>query len=357
MKICHVNLAKGFRGGERQTQLLIEALARLDVEQCLVARYDSPLHDKLAEIPNFTSFRVRKPYMAYLSSVEQYQPDLLHAHDAKAAQWSLLNYLLRRTPYLMTRRISRTSKNRMFTRAVYRNASKVVALSSAVRDSIHKLMPAIPVDVIPSMYASLAVDWEKVKQLSQRYSGYFVIGHIGALVNPHKGQAVLIRAMRLLNAKYTDMKVLLLGTGRDEGLLKRLASDLENVEFVGFVEDVGNWINVFDLFVFPSLEEGLGSSLLDVMQHAKPIVASGVGGILDVIQDGENGLLVPANQSVALAGAIEKMYLDKALRDRCAAAGFASIARYSPERVAQCYYDLYLSVLKTPADSGRAGQC
>lgn len=345
MKICHVNLAKGFRGGERQTQLLIEALADLGIEQCLVARYDSPMHDKLARTANFTSFRVRKPYMAYLSSIAQYQPDLLHAHDAKAAQWSLLNYMLRRTPYLMTRRISRPSKRRAFTRAVYRNAAKVVALSSAVRKSIHSLMPGLDVEVIPSMYASLPLDSGKVKALSERYAGYFIIGHIGALVNPHKGQAVLIRAMRLLNTKYTDMRVLLLGTGRDEALLKRLASDLENVEFVGFVEDVGNWINIFDLFVFPSLEEGLGSSLLDVMQQRKPIIASGVGGILDVIQNRENGLLVPANQSVALAEAIEEMYLDEALRDRCAAGGLASIGKYSPERVAQCYYDLYLSVL------------
>lgn len=345
MKICHVNLARGFRGGERQTQLLIEALAGFGIKQCLVARHDSPLHDKLAGTANFTSFRIRKPYMAYLPAIADYQPDLLHAHDAKAAQWSLLNHILRRTPYMMTRRISKPSKNKIFTRAVYRNAVKVVALSSAVRESIHSRLPGLEVDVIPSMYASLPVDRDKVKALVERYAGYFIIGHIGALVNPHKGQAVLIRAMRLLNTRYTDMRVLLLGTGRDEALLKRLASDLENVEFVGFVDDVGNWINIFDLFVFPSLEEGLGSSLLDVMQQGKPIIASGVGGILDVIQDRENGLLVPANQSVALADAIEKMYLDKALRDRCAAGGFASIARYSPARVAQCYYDLYLSVL------------
>lgn len=345
MKICHVNLARGFRGGERQTQLLIEALAGFGIEQCLVARHDSPLHDKLARTANFTSFPIRKPYMAYLASIASYQPDLLHAHDAKAAQWSLLNYMLRRTPYMMTRRISKPSKNRMFTRAVYRNAAKVVALSSAVRNSIHSRLPGLEVEIIPSMYASLPVDRDKVKALAGRYAGHFIIGHIGALVNPHKGQAVLVRAMRLLNTKYTDMRVLLLGTGRDEALLKRLASDLENVEFVGFVEDVGNWISIFDLFVFPSLEEGLGSSLLDVMQQGKPIIASGVGGILDVIQDRENGLLVPANQSVALADAIEKMYLDKALRERCAAGGLASIARYSPPRVAQCYYDLYLSVL------------
>lgn len=353
MKICHVNLAKGFRGGERQTQLLIEALAGLGIEQSLVARYDSPLHGKLAGTANFTSFPVRKPYMAYLSSIKRYQPDLVHAHDAKAAQWSLLNYYLRRTPYLMTRRISKPSKNRMFTRAVYRNAAKVVALSSAVRVSIHSLMPGLEVEIIPSMYASLPVDWAKVSVLSGRYSRYFVIGHIGALVNPHKGQAVLIRAMRLLNTKYSNLKVLLLGTGRDEALLKRLACDIKNIEFVGFVDDVGTWINVFDLFVFPSLEEGLGSSLLDVMQHAKPIVASGVGGILDVIQDQDNGLLVPPNESVALAAAIEKMYLDKALRERCAAAGFASIARYSPARVAQCYHNLYRSVLDSVPGSGQ----
>jgi glycosyltransferase involved in cell wall biosynthesis len=346
MKICHVNFARGFRGGERQTQLLIEALSERGLEQALLARHDSPLFEKLASIPNLTLLPARKPYLRYIgSTVSEYRPDIVHAHEAKAAQWTLLNYWLQGTPYMMTRRMSRPSKNVSFTRAVYRNAARVVALSSSVRDGIHSLLPGLPVEIIPSMFASLPVDPARVKMLRDRYAGKFVIGHVGALVNPHKGQVVLIKAIKLLNRKYRDLKILLLGSGRDELMLKRLAHDTKNIEFVGFVEDVGNWIGIFDLFVFPSLEEGLGSSLLDVMQQGKPIVASRVGGIIDVIQDRQNGILIPSNDPKALADTIEEMYLDPSMRERYGAAGLASLDRYSPARVARSYHELYSSIL------------
>ena len=345
MKICHVNFARGFRGGERQTQLLIEALADLDIEQILVARRDSPLHDKLTSIPRLTLVRVRKPYFSAFAHVSRLKPDLVHAHDAKAAQWAYLYYLAARMPYMMTRRMSRPSKNVAFTRAVYRNASGIVALSRAVRESVLKRAPKADVQVIPSMFASLPVDPSRVNELKARYAGQFIVGHIGALVNPHKGQAVLIKATRALTKKHDNLRVLLLGTGKDGDLLKRLAYDLPNVEFVGFVEDVGNWISIFDLFVFPSLEEGLGSSLLDVMQQGKPIVASSVGGILDVIKHGENGLLVPPNDPVYLAEAIEEMVYNRELRERCSETGLKSLEKYSPRHVARCYYAIYRSLV------------
>ncbi len=349
MKICHVNFARGFRGGERQTQLLIEALAARGLQQELIARSDSPLHEKLMNLPGLTLHRVSKPYFKNLRIFYKNKPDLIHAHDAKAAQWALLAYWLYKIPYLMTRRISKPSKDVAYTRAVYRNADRVVGLSVAIRNSVQTRIPYLDVDVIPSMYASLPVDQQKLDLLRKKYREYFVVGHIGALVNPHKGQAVLIEAIKFINQNHKSLKFLLLGSGRDEQYLKSLATGVENIEFVGFVEDVGTWINLFDLFVFPSLEEGLGSTLLDIMQHGKPIVASGVGGILDVIQDERNGLLVPPGDSVKLAKAIERMYLDKVLRDRLANAGRESINKYSPVEVAERYHNLYDAVLNSKA--------
>lgn len=345
MKICHVNFARGFRGGERQTQLLIEALAARGLEQMLVARHDSPLFEKLRAIPGFIPVPLGKPYWRGIRLAAKHAPDLVHAHEAKAAQWALLNYSLQRTPYIVTRRMDRPPRNTFFTRMVYRKAARVIALSAAVREGVHAIVPGLPVDIVPSMFASLRVDPVRVQTLREPYSDSFVIGHIGALVNSHKGQAVLIQAIKLLNRKYGNLKVLLFGVGRDEAMLKQLARDTVNIEFMGFVENVGDWIGVFDLFVFPSLEEGLGSTLLDVMQQRKPVVASRVGGIVDVIHDRQNGLLAPPNDPQALADAIEEMYLDPAKRAYYGEAGFASLARYSPARVAQSYHEIYGSLL------------
>jgi glycosyltransferase involved in cell wall biosynthesis len=345
--VTHVNFARGFRGGERQTQLLISALSELGVEQRLVARRDSPLLERLAGVPRLELCPVGKPYWRCIPDLHRRRADLVHAHEAKAAQWALLNYWHNRTPYVITRRIDRVPRNLSFTRAVYRKAAAVAGLSRAIYDSVRRLVPDKPVEIIPSMYASLPADPGRVAELRERYRGRFVVGHIGALVDPHKGQSVLIAAAKLLLRKHPELSFLLVGDGEDRAYLERLAGSDPNIEFTGFVRDVGSWIEVFDMFVFPSLEEGLGSTLLDVMQHEKPIVASAVGGILDVIKDGRSGVLVQAGDVHKLAAAIERMYLDAALRERCVAGGLEQLERYSPAHIAGCYHKLYQSVLNS----------
>jgi glycosyltransferase involved in cell wall biosynthesis len=345
LRIAHVNLARGFRGGERQTRLLIEALAELGLRQILVARADSPLQQMLRNVPRLGFYPLTKPYWKHIPGLRRLDVDLLHAHEAKAAQWALLNYWYNRTPYVITRRMDRAPRDFSFTRAVYREAAAVAALSTAIRDSVQRFVPGRQVAIIPSMYASLAADNRRVAELRARYAGRFVIGHVGALVDRHKGQSVLIRAAQLLRAKYPQFIFLLIGDGPDRESLQGMAATDSNIEFVGFTEDVGSWLEVFDLFAFPSREEGLGSTLLDVMQHKKPIVASAVGGIPDVVRDRHSGLLVPAGDAERLAQAIERLYLDGALRDKCVAGGLEQLERYSPRHIGGCYHSLYQSVL------------
>lgn len=345
MKVMHVNFARGFRGGERQTLLLIEALAEYGVPQVLVARHDSPLHGKVREIPRVDSAGLRKPYAAGLPRAARQRPDLVHAHDAHSAQWALLNHWWRKTPYVITRRVPNLLSNVAYTRAVYRNAASVIALSGAIRASVRRLLPEREVHIIPSMYASLPVDDAMLGELRRRYRGRFVIGHIGALVNRNKGQAVLIEAAKKLESSYPDLQFVLLGEGDDEDYLKGLAQGRSNVDFVGFSPDVGTWISLFDVFAFPSYAEGLGSTLLDVMQHGRPIVATAVGGIPDVIEHERNGLLVAPGRPDELAGAIERLYLDGQLRERLVQAGREDIERYSPARIGRCYYKIYRSLL------------
>ncbi|HEX5055295.1 MAG TPA: glycosyltransferase family 4 protein [Gammaproteobacteria bacterium] len=347
MRVLHVNLARGFRGGERQTQLLIEALSGLGVDQLLAARYDSPLLARLASVPGLKFYPMTKPYWRHIPRLRARRSDLVHAHEARAAQWALLNYWHNRTPYVMTRRIDRMPRNFSFTRAVYRNAAAVAGLSAAIRASVQQFSPGKEVTIIPSMFASLPVDPKRVAELRARYRDRFIVGHIGALVDPHKGQSVLIAAAKLLQERYPEFVFLLVGDGEDKVYLQRLAASNPNIMFIGFVEDVGNWIAAFDMFVFPSLEEGLGSTLLDVMQHRKPIVASAVGGILDVVSDGHSGLLVPPGDAQLLAAAIERMHQDVSLREKCVAGGIEQLERYSPRRIAGCYHSLYQSVLNS----------
>ncbi|WP_216593423.1 glycosyltransferase family 4 protein [Sulfurospirillum barnesii] len=343
--VLHVNFAKGFRGGERQTLLLLQELSHKGYTQTLLTRRHAELAKKVSALAleNVVIIEVKKPYLLSLSLLKK--ADLVHAHETKAAQFAFLGHLFFKTPYIITRRVDNAIKNNGFTRAMYRYAHKTVVLSRAILEEVKKIEPRANLSIIPSAFSKLSVSPHEVEKIKERFSGQFVIGNIGELDNDHKGQYYLIEAMKELLPRYANMHLLFLGKGKDEEAYKAQASSLKNVTFEGFVSNVGDYIATFDLFVFPSLREGLGSILLDVMQAKVPIVASNAGGIPDVICHEKNGLLVAPKDVSALAEAIERLYLDKTLREQLIESAFQDVDLFSPEKMAERYAALYAEVL------------
>ena len=345
MNIGHINLARGFRGGERQTQLLIEALDRRnELQQTLFTRKNSALAQRLELLSQLRLSSVGRPFFLSASAAKSCQ--LLHAHEGKAAHFALMANLRYGIPYIITRRVPNRPKDNYFTRMVYRRASRGVAISSAIRDYMLDYEPNLPMEVIPSMQAELPVNPQEVERLHTEFRGKFVVGHIGALVLHHKGQEYLIEAARRLEKTHPDVHFLLLGEGKDGVNMRAMAAGLSNITFVGFVDNVGDYISMFDLFVFPSLEEGLGSTLLDVMSFTKPIIASNVDGIPDIVHDNKTGLLVPSQDSDALYQRILQLYDDSSLRQRLALAGNALVQSYRPDPLSANYLNLYRELLK-----------
>src|SRR5262249_8675710 len=122
-----------------------------------------------------------------------------------------------------------------------------------------------------------------------------LVGNIAALA-PHKGQRYLIEAAQLVVREVPDARFLILGEGELKVALEKQIADLaltKHVLLAGFRRDVLSILKGFDVFVLPSVTEGLGTSLLDAMACGRPIVASRVGGIPEVVRHGETGLLVP----------------------------------------------------------------
>lgn len=343
MHICHVNLARGFRGGERQTELLVTELARAGLRQHFVCREDSPMREHLADVPGLRFHLVNHFLLGHTTALPGVS--LVHAHDAKAAHWAYWEFRLRRTPYMITRRVPNPLKENRLTRAVYRNSRKVVALSHAIETSIRDYLADARTVIIPSMLAHLPSDAVAVSEIRQRFMGKVVVGHIGALVQRHKGQSFLIEAARMLQGSLPQAHFLLLGEGEDEARFRRQAEGLTNITFEGFRANVGDYLAAFDLFAFPSLQEGLGSILLDAMDFCLPIVAGNAGGIPDIIKDGYNGLLVPPGDANALAGALEKMITDADLARQLALNGKEFGGKFSPAHIAQQYRCLYEQLL------------
>lgn len=154
-------------------------------------------------------------------------------------------------------------------------------------------------------------------QRQQRAPGdRFVIGAVGRL-SPEKGHVFLVRA--LADLRHIDCVCLLVGDGPLRNELERVAVQegvAERIRFLGFQEHVAQLMSQMDVVVMPSLDETFGITIVEAFSLKKMVIASDVGGIPELVRHGRTGLLVPAKDSVALAGAIEYAFTHRSECER-----------------------------------------
>lgn len=349
MHITHVNLARGFRGGERQTELLIKTLAEQasnDISQTLVCRRDSPMRQHLQGVArlNFQSANHQLAGHFHLGEISLGKTQLVHAHDAKGVHWAYLHYRLKGTPYLITRRVDSPVKRKWFNQQCYSHASARVALSHVIKRLLEDNQCG-DVTLIPSAYARLTPSPEATNNFREEFANKFLVGHAGAVVDRHKGQRVLIQAAQKLEHQAPDIQFILLGDGEDAETLKAESSSLSNVSWLGFKSNIADYLAGLDVFAFPSRNEGLGSVVLDVMQLGVPVIATDVGGIPDIVKHQQTGLLIPSDDADALANGIMELRENAALRKRLAQGATERLNQYSPTSMADSYWHLYQSIV------------
>ena len=342
--ICHVNLAKGFRGGERQTQLLTQELSKLGWNQRLIVRNGSALTERVADVDQLQPVEVSSNVLAAGFATRGCQ--LVHAHEARAIYAGLVGRLLFRIPYIATRRVVNPFSYSPVRDQAYRKAARIAVLSRSIASNVQGKYPGIQCEVIPSAHADLARHHVHNDALLDKYRGKTVIGHIGALVRPHKGQHNIIDVAHRWQSRHPDVQFVLVGSGKDRAEFQRLAEGLTNLDFTGEVTNVDDYLDLFDFFVFPSLMEGLGSTLLDAMCFGLPIVASGIDGIPDIIEHDVNGLLVEPDNTEQLDAALERLLGDTALQEKMRDENLARADRYSAEAMAASYDALYRRLLE-----------
>lgn len=142
-----------------------------------------------------------------------------------------------------------------------------------------------------------------------------------------KGISYLVKAANLVPEAF----FLLAGDGPDRSALETQAQALglkERVRFLGHREDIPELLSICDLFVLPSLFEGLPLSILEAMAAGKPVIASAIGGVSEVITDGKTGILAPSEDPYALAAAIYKILKDQTFAGKIAKAGQEHVSLY-----------------------------
>ena len=174
-----------------------------------------------------------------------------------------------------------------------------------------------------------------------------VIGTIGRL-SAIKGQKYFIEAMKDIVAKRPDAQALILGSGEEEAALKKMTKSLGiegSVHFFSSCPDTHQFLSVMDVFVFPSIKEGLGIALLEALASRRPCVASRIGGIENIIDNGSNGLLVPVGDTGAISEEVVRLLEDEPLRKKMGELAKALVRdRFSLDVMAGKVMELYKRV-------------
>lgn len=244
---------------------------------------------------------------------------------------------------------------RVINRWLARRTDAILAVSETVRQDILRWdgVPAEKVRLLPNgidLDPFLApADREAARRALALPPGLPVIGTVGRL-EVQKAQDVLLRAVAVLRRAGTDAVLLLVGDGREREPLQALATSLglrQRVRFLGTRRDLPLLYAAMDVFALPSRWEGMPLALIEAMAAAIPVVATPVGGVPSVVEDGATGHLVPAEDVEALAAALAGALRDPATSRALAAAGRIRVMEMcSVEAMVRGLEALYLELME-----------
>jgi len=177
---------------------------------------------------------------------------------------------------------------------------------------------------------------------------YEIIAGTVGRISPEKGHEYLIKAFKLVSEEMPDCKLMIVGDGVLRESLELLARSLEiedKVIFTGKRDDVPELLNLMDIFVLPSLTEGMPMALLEAMAAKKTIISTDVGSIPKMIQNDFSGLLVKPGDTAGLASAIKSLIQNKPKALELGNSAFAKVSEnFSSEVMAEKYFEIYRSI-------------
>ncbi|MBW2194206.1 MAG: glycosyltransferase family 4 protein [Deltaproteobacteria bacterium] len=320
MRILHINTEKTWRGGEQQCLYLLQGLKERDIDCRLICQPNSPLERRAkdskldffcipmrGEVDLTAAFQIR-------NIISKYGYKIIHSHTSHAHTLAFFASAGIKTTRLVTRRVDFSIFRHSFLRLSgikYRYmADYYIAIS-------HKIKEVLIVDGISAnriFVVHSGIDPQRFAVSSSHHlvtefdikNDERIVLNVAHLAN-HKGQEHLVKAIPFVLKEIPRTRFFIVGGGELKGELKKLAAALRldrKVVFTGFREDIDAFYNIADLFVMSSVQEGLGTAILDAMALGIPVVATTAGGIPESIQDGKTGRLVTPGSNVALARGI-----------------------------------------------------
>ena len=366
MRILQFISSSGFFGAENVVLQLASSLVQLgiDVTVGVVLNTGNPHLELLEECRRrkinalpFTcrgkiDYQLVKNLREFISSE---RIDILHSHGYKSNIYAWLTSIGLPVGLVSTCHnwIDNDQKMKLYSkldRFILKKFNQIIAVSSQVAEQL--LLSKISSDKVQRINNGIDInvffDAEPDHRLKSEFGimeGEVVIGSVGR-VSEEKGHRFLLNAFKMLKNSYANVKLIIVGDGPLKAALEEEYSDLD-VIFAGNRRDIAEMYQLMDIFVLPSLMEGLPMVLLESMASGKAVVASRVGEIPSVVNDAESGLLVSPESEKELYEALTRLLLSPQFTEKLGQSASSVVRKkFSSLSMGQAYVHVYKKVIR-----------
>ncbi len=338
MPVLHLDTAKNWRGGQNQVYLMTQGLKAQDITSYFAVPQGAYSVDKFGEVGEVFTYKTwGLPHFFQARKIAAFAKEkkitLIDAHSSHAHSLALaIKKWYPEVHIVVHRRVDNKPRMNFFSRRKYlsRNISQFIAISHAIK----KVLVGVGVEEEKISVACSAVretqirpeEKQRARELLRKrlnLSPETVVLSCAAAFTLQKGQWVLLEALKILTERMDlpNWHCVFAGDGELLDEMKRFSHALaldNKVTFLGFINKVPELLMASDVFVLPSINEGLGTIILDAIFAGNAVVASEVGGIPEMIKNDETGLLAPVEDERSLAHQLSLVILDSELRSRLA---------------------------------------
>lgn len=366
-KIRVVHIAQAAGGVEQYIKMLLKYMDSTKFENILIASKDYHAENYTNLVDAFEQVdMLREIGMNDLNAarkvrtlIKQYKPDIVYAHSSKAgaiariANLGLKNRLLY-NPHGWAFNMKCSAIKKILYTAIERMEApfcdRIICISEAERESAlaKKICADSKLQVIFNGIDVEAYEQKKHEKINKTtlkiQEDAFVVGMVGR-ISPQKAPDVFIRAAKLIKREIPNAHFIIVGSGEMENDVKRYAKQngLEDcLHITGWVDNPLDYVELFDVACLLSRWEGFGLVLPEYMMVGKPIVASNVDAIPNIIRDGENGILVDVDDPRKVCDSVLKLYYYPQLREKLVECGKKDVSnKFDVKRVADEHGKLF----------------
>lgn len=370
IKILHVAQAAG--GVDRYIRMLLKYLDKEKFENILVCSQDFNREDYDGLVDSFEQIEMNRAIgVSDLNSIKEvrrlkkkYNPDIVYAHSSKAgaiarvADIGLKNHCVY-NPHGWAFNMRCSDKKRAMYTAIEKMAApfceKIICISDAEKQSAleKKICREDKLQVIfngVDIEAYESGEHGTVKRSSLGIpEDAYVVGMVGR-ISPQKAPDVFVKMAKLVKDEIPNAHFVIVGSGNQEAEIRKYAEEnkfADSLHITGWVDDPMSYVELFDVACLLSRWEGFGLALPEYMMAGKPIVASRVDAIPNIIRNGENGLLVEVDDATGASEAVLQIYQDRSLKDKLVSKGVEDVHnRFDARRVSEEHGILFENMWK-----------